>query len=143
MLKVNLLNQGKVAVALEVNAKLAEGISKIFIPSSAKASVSGENRGKMAQAFKNFLPKAGKFDTITIETDDEIVTIVAKELPALLDKITDAYNKMEAVRSQLEPHEALYKSVRTEVKKNPKETGKRGRKTQDEAAKYEEMFSLD
>lgn len=128
-------------MSLEVNPKVARGIEMIFNPSSARATVTGEDRGLASQALKAYLPKLGKFDSIVIDSDEETITIRSNDLPALLDKITYAYRESEALRKKLASTEADYKSVRTVVVKNPKDKNSRGRKAKNLEAEYEAMFS--
>ncbi len=110
-----------------VNAKLAEVLLIVFAPASAKASVSGENRGLAAKALASAIPQLGKFDAIVITDDDGEITVKNENLVAVLAKVTEAYNLMEETRQALEDNEGAYKLVRSFVPSNPSD-GKRGRK---------------
>jgi hypothetical protein len=119
----------------ELNAKFAAVLSVIFTPASAKASVSGENRGLACQAFASALPSLGKFDAIILRDDDGEITVKNEDLVTVLNKVTEAYNRMEDVRMELEMNEILYKSVRSFISANPSD-GKRGRKPADLTQRY-------
>jgi hypothetical protein len=118
---------------------LAAILTLIFAPASAKASVSGENRGLAASAFASALPKLGKFDAIEIHTDDGVITVKNENLVTVLQKVTESYNRMEEVRAELEDNESAYKLIRSFVPSNPSD-GKRGAKKKDPASKYAAML---
>jgi len=120
--------------------ELAAILVLIFAPASAKATVSGENRGLAASAFALKLPGLGKFDAIEIHTEDGVITVKNENLVAVLQKVTEAYNRMETVRQELEGHEKAYKLVRSFVPANPSD-GKRGAKKKDPAEKYAAMLA--
>lgn len=119
---------------------LAEVLNIVFGPSSAKATVSGEDRGKAAIALAHALPQLGKFDAIVIETDDGITTVRNDNLTQVLSMVNEAYTTMQKVRADLEGHEARYDTVRSFVPSNPSE-GKRGRKASDPASKYASLLA--
>lgn len=126
-------------VPFEANGKLALGafFAMLFLPSSASASVPGENRGIAAKIIGKNLDAIGEIETLSIETDDEIVNINCENLAGTLEAIESAYAKNEAFRQSVLTENASYKSVRSVTVKNPKDTAKRGRKSQDVTERYE------
>jgi len=123
-----------------VNDGLGEVLRIVFDPASAKASVSGENRGLAAKALASAIPQLGKFDAIVIESEEGVITVKNDNLVSVLGKVTEAYNKMESVREELESHEQAYRLVRSFVPSNPS-NGKRGRKASDPASKYASLLT--
>jgi hypothetical protein len=121
-----------------IASQLVDVLAIVFAPASAKASVSGENRGKAAIALANVIPQLGKFDAIVMDDDEGTITIKNENLPDVLARVADAYGRMEALRNDLEGHEERYKLIRSFVPKNPA-TGKRGRK----ASNFEDKYAVD
>lgn len=119
----------------DLNAKLTDVLKVIFAPASAKASVSGEDRGLAASALLAHLPALGKFTHITLTDDEGTITVKANGIGDALQNVINAFRTMEAIRAELEPAENLYRAVRSFVASNPA-TGKRGRKGIDLASKY-------
>ncbi len=120
----------------QVAEKLAKVLGIVFIPSSAKASVAGENRGLAAMQLAALVPAFGKFDAIEIElqdNEDTVIAINSADLVNVLKNVNTAFQTMEKVRAELETHEKSYDLVRTVIVRKPAEKGQRGRKASEKS----------
>lgn len=124
-------NQSKVA-----GEKLATLFVIAFAAGSAHANISGENRDMACNSLKGIIPAMGKFESVTIDSDEETITVKADGIVNLLSEVEKAVKLNDAFRAAVENSNTLYKASRDVVSKVEKETGKRGRKASDPAVKY-------
>lgn len=127
------------------DAGLAKVMEIVFKPASAKASVSGENRGLAASALARHIPAMGRFDSMIIELENEtgtIITIEAENLVVTLGKITNAYNLMQEAREAVEAEDKAYKMIRSSVDTIVSgEKKQRGRHAGDKASEYASLLT--
>jgi hypothetical protein len=114
---------GKTAekVASDKQATLLAGV---FMSASARAGISGENRGAMALAVGTLLtmPAIATHDgmalvSVVIDSDESIITIDTSNIMAVSKAIASAWAESEKMRLATQPQESLYDSCRQVVRK--------------------------